>query len=222
MDLQILHEIWEDNCYTPALSKLSSGGALVDIGAHIGLFAIYAFRNLRPSRIICVEPSSHNLALLSRNLRENGVSCAMTYGVAIAGESGNARISIDPYNSGGHTLVGQSATWEPVTAMTLEDLFDLAEISKCSLLKMDCEGAELDILDKASDSLLRKISVISFEYHLDAYGKERLSTLAERLETLGFVLKLSPSTETLGIFHGTNSDTTSSLLESELTPKRSS
>ncbi len=83
-------------------------------------------------------------------------------------------------------------------------MFDSANVSDCTLLKMDCEGAEMEILEKASDQLLARISAICFEYHLDTYAKEHLTQLQNRLEAIGFLCKVQPTTYTLGIFYGIN------------------
>jgi FkbM family methyltransferase len=53
------------------------------------------------------------------------------------------------------------------------ELFKSLRVSECSLLKMDCEGAEMEVLENSPDELLRSLSAISLEYHLDAYLPER-------------------------------------------------
>src|SRR2546428_417418 len=166
MDLEIFHEIWDYERYTPSrVREVASGGVVVDIGAHIGLFSVFASRALNPKRIICVEPNPQNFELLRKNLSNNRVEGVRTFEIAIAGQSGERRISIDPFNSGGHSLTDRGGHWQQINVITLQDLFDWAKISDCALLKMDCEGAEMEILDKASDELLARMSAICFEYH---------------------------------------------------------
>ena len=64
---------------------------------------------------------------------------------------------------------------------------------------MDCEGAEMEVLESAPDKLIRSVSAISLEYHLDAYFPERLEKFRERISNLGFSLEVQPTTKTLGI-----------------------
>jgi hypothetical protein len=68
---------------------------------------------------------------------------------------------------------------------------------------MDCEGAEMEILENAPDELLRSVSAISLEYHLDAYPRERLERSKTRMESLGFIMEIRPTSKTLGILRGT-------------------
>jgi hypothetical protein len=82
------------------------------------------------------------------------------------------------------------------------ELFNSSGVSECSLLKMDCEGAEMEILESAPDELLRIVSAISLEYHLDAYLPERLEKFQKRMEGLGFLLEVRPTSKTLGILLG--------------------
>src|SRR5437879_4305635 len=45
----------------------------------------------------------------------------------------------------------------PIEAITLEQVFDRSRIERCDFLKIDCEGAEYDILFGASEVALRRI-----------------------------------------------------------------
>jgi hypothetical protein len=59
------------------------------------------------------------------------------------------------------------------------------------LLKLDCEGAEYDILLNASGPLLSKIRQIAVEYHV-GLTPHQPEELAERLERDGFETDLQP------------------------------
>jgi FkbM family methyltransferase len=200
MDLGIFHEIWDHERYTAGVNGVvARDGIVVDIGAHIGLFSVFAARILQAKRIISVEPDPANFELLSKNISANHLENATLVKAAIAGESGERRIYINPSNTGGHSFYAQGASRRQVGAISLTELFKSSGISECSLLKMDCEGAEMEVFESAPDKLIRSISAISLEYHLDAYFPERLEKFRERISNLGFSLEVQPTTKTLGI-----------------------
>jgi len=203
MDLAIFHEVWDHERYTAGpIGEVARRGTVVDIGAHIGLFSMFAVGILQARRIISVEPDPANFELLSKNISVNHVKNAILIEAAIASEPGERRIYTNPSNTGGHSFYARSVSSRLVKALSLSELFRSSGISECSLLKMDCEGAEMEILENTPDELLSKVSAISLEYHLDAYPQERLKQSKTRLESLGFILEIRPTSKTLGILRG--------------------
>jgi FkbM family methyltransferase len=203
MDLGIFHEVWDHERYTAgAIGAVARHGTVIDIGAHIGLFSVFASRLLQAKRIISVEPDPANFELLSKNIYANRVEEATLVNAAIAGVSGERRIYANSLNTGGHSFYPRGASWRLVRALSLEELFRSSGISECSLLKMDCEGAEMEVLETVSDELLKKVSAISLEYHLDAYLPERLWKFRKRMENFGFSIEVQPTGKTFGILRG--------------------
>jgi FkbM family methyltransferase len=149
-----------------------------------------------------VEPDPVNFELLARNISANHVEGATLVMAAVANESGARRIYVHPSNTGGHSFVPRSASSRLVRIVSLMELFKSSGVSECSLLKMDCEGAEMEILENASDELLRSVSAISLEYHLGAYLPERLEKFQKRMEGLGFIIEVRPTSKTLGMLRG--------------------
>lgn len=203
MDLAIFHEVWDHQRYTAGpIGEVVRHGTVVDVGAHIGLFSLYASRAIQAKRIVSVEPDSLNFELLSKNMSDNQVEGSTLVKAAIAGDSGGRRMYISSSNTGGHSLYAGGGSSRSVRAVSLLELFRSSGISECSLLKMDCEGAEMEVLENTPDELLRNVSIISLEYHFDAYPRERLERSKIRLESLGFVIEIRSTSKTLGILRG--------------------
>jgi FkbM family methyltransferase len=199
-DLGIFHEIWDHERYTTgAIGHMAEDGIVVDVGAQVGLFSVYASKELKARRIVSVEPDHSNFELLSKNVHLNHIEEVTMVEAALAGAAGQRWIGLDLSNSGGHSFYRQGVSGRMVRVLGLTDLFESHGISKCSLLKLDCEGAEMEILESASDRLLEGVSAISLEYHLGAYGFEKVETLLKRMERLGFAVEVRP----LGRTHGT-------------------
>ena len=203
MDLAIFHEVWDHERYTTGpIGEVARRGTVVDIGAHIGLFSLFACRAIQANRIVSVEPDPLNFELLVENISANHVEGATLINAAIAGNSGERRMHTSPSNTGGHSFYARGGSSRLVRVVSLSGLFRSSGITECSLLKMDCEGAEMEILENTPDELFRNVSAISLEYHLDAYSRERLERSKTRLESLGFILEIQPTSKAIGILRG--------------------
>ncbi len=203
MDLAIFHEVWDHERYTAGpIGEVARHGTVVGIGAHIGLFSLLASTALQATRIGSVEPDPLNFELLAENISANRVEGATLVQAAIAGNSGERWMHASPSNTGGHSFYTRGGHARLLRTVSLSDLFRSSCISECSLLKMDCEGAEMEILENTPDELLRNVSAISLEYHLDAYTQEGLEQSKTRLENLGSILEIRPTSKTLGILRG--------------------
>ena len=70
--------------------------------------------------------------------------------------------------------------------MTLHDLLSEHRINYLGLLKMDCEGAEYDILYHADPTILERIEAMTMEVHQGSGDKENIETLGRFLSQNGF------------------------------------
>lgn len=159
---------------------------VVDVGAHIGAVAIILARLHPAIRVIAYEPSTHNFAMLQENLRLNQVGNVVAVREAIAGEAGSLELLWNPLQTANASSMLSSTTrdaraaagWEreQVRAITLDQAFDQHRIDRCAFLKLDCEGAEWEIVRHAA--ALERVVAAAIELHLpssrQAEGAERL------------------------------------------------
>ena len=72
--------------------------------------------------------------------------------------------------------INKKKVWvrKKINAITLQDIFEKHRLEKIDFLKMDCEGAEYEIIMNAPSSILNKIQKISTEIHEEMvpYTKE--------------------------------------------------
>ena len=155
------------------------GDVAVDIGAHVGVVSIYLALRYPDIRIVAVEPIPENLTLLRHNLKVNGVEDrVMVVPKAITSDGRDVVLCGDlSFNSGGSSLVekGGEATKWTVSSLTLEDLFTEYGITRCKVLKIDCEGAEYEVL-RASEQLLDQVDYLVGEFH-DVEGQDPIALL---------------------------------------------
>jgi FkbM family methyltransferase len=191
----LFQDIWVERSYAPHPFSLGSEDTVVDLGAQVGVFTLWAAAQFPRVPIIAVEPSPESFAILQQNVTRNRLNQVELLEAAAGGRSGmgvlHSRGSISM-----HTLYRRDllhSTFLPVASVpmiTLDDLFERFHIVRCGLLKLDCEGAEYETLMNASNAVLGRIHRITMEYHrgLNDGTPEQLSSF---LESRGFNVTVS-------------------------------
>jgi FkbM family methyltransferase len=179
----VLNEIYLDRVYEIPGVDIRRCSTILDLGANVGTFALYVQSVSPLAHIYCFEPSGKNYDLLVQNLRANGVD-GKAYQLAISGETGTSRLYTDGA-SVAYSLGLGSGQSEPVQTASLSRVFELTGVEHFDFVKMDVEGAELQILDSCTDDQLRAMSAISIEWHRSL---DELQRTINRLRSIGFVV----------------------------------
>lgn len=142
------------------------GDCVVDIGGHIGLVSItLALRN--PFlRIYAYEPHPDNYALFDRNLAINRISNVELYPEAISGDGRPLDLRSKETNSGAASAVAATLGDRCVCgipSLTLDQVFARHGITRCRLLKIDCEGSEYEIL--SATTVWDRVDRLCGEFH---------------------------------------------------------
>jgi len=142
---------------------------IIDIGAHVGFFTIYASKKAYKGKVFSFEPASTSFNLLQKNVKMNKLSNVITQNYAVLKKSGNATLFVDKSDELANNVFKKdpSLIKEDVTVISLQDIFSKYQIKKVDLLKLDCEGAEYEIILNLPKDILKKIVKISAEIHPD-------------------------------------------------------
>jgi len=157
--------IWNElikNFYGINELNLTENDTIIDIGANVGMFSIYAKKKFN-CKIISFEPVIQNFENFKKNIVLNGFSENDFYlnQVAITDKEGDEILIGTPKkNSGG------SSKFEPgiFTNKCKTETLDKYLINGCDYLKIDCEGGEYDIIPNILNKL-KNIKYIGIEYH---------------------------------------------------------
>ncbi len=168
MDVWSIKETFLDRMYERCGFAIQPGWTVIDIGAGLGDFTLFAAREAGV-RVFAFEPFPESFALLSENVALNRAGNAQVFSEAVGGVGGTLVLDL----AGGEPLQFQSRKAEitrpdsqmAVRARSLSDVFNKLKLESCDLLKLDCEGAEYDILMNAPPAVLSKIGRIVMEYH---------------------------------------------------------
>jgi FkbM family methyltransferase len=138
---------------------LRDGDTVIDCGAHVGLFTLLAMRATGASgRVLAIEPNPHTASLLRRNIDALGDGLARVEIVQAAAASQPGSITL-------HAGVGRTAAYSSavapvdqaedvrVAAVTIDDLLRERGVARAALLKIDVEGAELDVWKGCAQSV---------------------------------------------------------------------
>jgi FkbM family methyltransferase len=190
LDVWTIKETCLDDLYRLAARPIRARGTVIDIGAGLGDFAIMAAKQYPQARVLAFEPFPESAALCRRNIALNQATNVALFEEAIGQQSGSLALDVSSADSVQHSTArttGGSGTLA-VATITLADVFAEQSIDRCDLLKLDCEGAEFEILLSLDQSLLARIDRISMEYH-DSITPYSHTALIGFLEREGFTVQ---------------------------------
>jgi FkbM family methyltransferase len=163
---------------------VADGSVILDIGANIGTFTVFAGTTARDVTIYAYEPTVEFFALLRENIRLNGLDRAVTcFNLAVGAETRVRRLALESKGFSFPTLLpsasDQVTRTVDVQTTSLADIFEANALEQVDLLKMDCEGAEYEILYGTPARYLERIREIRMEYHrLPAEGCNKAALMA--------------------------------------------
>jgi FkbM family methyltransferase len=189
--------MWEAETAIFLLGWLRPGMTFVDAGAHVGQYSMLASGRLGAAgRVVAFEPHPVLRRVLRRNIRRAGCPNVTVSPLALGHASGRAELVLHPSaNYGGSSLRPDDATAHhrraPVRVIPLDDYLDRAGVARVDVLKLDVEGAELDVLEGAARTLAanpRIVLVVEFLRENPLRFGRTVEDLEARLRELGFLL----------------------------------
>lgn len=183
LDVWVIKETCVDRDYTRDV-QLEPGWQVVDIGAGLGDFSIFAASHCPAGQVHAYEPLAASFELLQRNLALNQVRNVTAFNEATAP---GGRVSLSGAAAGPAVSTRFSAAegLEGVPAVDLAIIVDRLPGGRCDFLKIDCEGCEYDLLLSAAPETLARIARISAEVHAGP-GDQSPVALANYLASNGF------------------------------------
>jgi FkbM family methyltransferase len=157
-------------------------GAMIDVGANIGLYTI-AFSSTF-TRILAVEANPIIYKILEVNLTLNKVDNAVTVCIGASNKAGVANI-YTPNDNLGWTQIGTDfkgeRTCQVIQLDTLDNIIVAQGFDKGSigLLKIDVEGHEVSVLRGARQTLMEKGPIVLYEALDDHAARECANILRE-------------------------------------------
>jgi FkbM family methyltransferase len=158
--VMLMLEIFAEGCYRRYLEK-PVREAMIDIGGNIGMTTLDFASRAPALEVDIYEPNPRTRAILITNIESNGLDRRVViHPEAVGRAPGELTLRLGAH-SGVATGYGQGGEEFRVPLIDLNQVVH----GKVSLLKIDAEGAEGDILEGASAATLARIDQVILEYH---------------------------------------------------------
>lgn len=177
-----------------------AGDVVLDVGAHIGDFALMAAQRVVDGRVHAVEACRETYEILCTNIALNRASNIAPSHLALAGHDGTCTLFHAPPGEswGDSTTHDYAADSEDVPCQSLHTYFAEQKIERVDFAKFNCEGAEFEILLGADPVTMRRIGTLLILYHCDfakAFSEEQL---LRHLQDCGFTTEVRNRTAERG------------------------
>ena len=155
----IIYGELQADCYGLNRIDFKPGDVIIDIGAHIGMFAIYTALRFPQVVIHAFEPFPENFERLKQNLDRNGITTVRIHHQGATGDGRLLEMVTSPQNSGGSTCHSRTLEYGRITGIpstTLDHIFDSLGVDKCNA-KVPSSYRRKIVLDKSrnADNLRR-------------------------------------------------------------------
>jgi len=150
-------------------SFLSQGGTALDIGAQIGyLTLVCATAGERKTRVFSFEPEPVNIGQFQTNVGLNNLNNVTLVPKAVSSQPGVIKLYLsNDFNSGTHSTIADdpnvSSQFVEVPCITLDDFVSENDLRTVDLIKIDVEGAELEVIQGAANILQSKYPTLIIE-----------------------------------------------------------
>jgi FkbM family methyltransferase len=149
---------------------------IIDIGANCGMATIILAKQNPESIIYSFEPHYPTFLLLKENVELNNLTNVKMLNMAVSDSSNKKLVLFNhPDFSGGNTTCStreafsshfrRSVNTTEIDCISLDDIINLNNIENVHLLKIDCEGAEYEILRNSQHFINKRIKNLVGEFH---------------------------------------------------------
>jgi FkbM family methyltransferase len=140
--------------------KIRNGEIFVDVGAHIGKYALKIAKENPKSIVIAIEPARDTFYALLESIRRNRLKNIIALNIAAWDTNTKVKIFVTEAHEGSSAFLhlAESAgvvRIDEVDARRLDDIVERLKLSKINWVKIDVEGAELRVLHGFIKSMLK-------------------------------------------------------------------
>ena len=186
----LFREVFIDRCYAGAdFYDPKPHHVVLDLGANIGTTMLYLSWRAPGIRIHCFEPMSRTRSKLEENVRKNRLEKPVTiHAEAISDHNGLVRLYSAASSKDGSTIPSEftsAETTEEANCITLQEARTRCDLPHIDLLKIDVEGAEIEILSANPEKSLAGVDRVAVEFH-DHFRPGCLDSIQRALRLSGF------------------------------------
>lgn len=191
-------EIYRNGCYEPETVRILNqivkpGMVFLDIGTHVGQYTLLASKLVGPEGAIhSFEPDPDTFAHLALNVSMNNMQNVHPVQAAVSDEDGWADFYLSSSDYMGTNSLRapsyHSGEVCKVRTISLSNYVAENNIDKIDVMKLDVEGAEIDILHSSLDILttMKPLLIVEFNKVADMRFDHSSHNLKSLLTSLGY------------------------------------
>lgn len=167
------------------VNALTRGSIVLDCGANHGAFAMWISKTIN-CQVYGFEPDPRLFTKLPTLPRVD------YHQIAVASGRRTMKLNVSSDNdSSSYYHSRKDGAYIIAEAMSLEQIAVMLKIVKIDLVKLDIEGAELEVLENADKEFLRSVSQITVEFHdfIEPRDRPRIERCLTRMRGAGFWIK---------------------------------
>lgn len=152
---------------------LRPSDVFLDIGANVGVFSLFGAARLRDGQVHAFEPYEPHLSRFRDNIALNGYRNISVNALALSNEAGRVNLHVPLTNNTGMASFfpdegdARQFSTHSVETMTLDAYVARQNIRRVDIIKMDVEGAELQILEGGLRTIKSHSPDILMEVNVD-------------------------------------------------------
>lgn len=165
-----LYRIWGDYEYGIKPKDVVNFKTVIDIGAHIGLFSVFLGYLNPECKILSFEMDENNYNNLKKNIKNCDVKNIIPFNCAVSKKSevidyysgrGSSEFSIKKisFSDKKPSIDENKESVNQINSITLNDIIKNNNLDSIDFLKIDCEGAEYEIIYSTSEKNIKKMAL---------------------------------------------------------------
>ena len=170
---------------------LKKGQTFVDVGSNKGDYTLIGAKIVGDSgKVLSFEPEPSNVFWLNKSIDLNGYRNIILFDITLSDFNGTSTLFLSD-QSDWHSLLNLEGVCNKgntvIKVRTLDGILDETNQAKVDMIKIDVEGAELQVIKGAKETLLNNESIIIL---LDVHPQRGINPfeVADSLTELGFNL----------------------------------
>jgi len=197
-NLEVIVENWlpeGGDHYFSYFKEIVPQSVMIDIGANIGTFTLYMAQKNKKLKIYCYEPDDENFKCLKENIEINQFHTIYPFNLAVGVKNKPVKIFAKEnreMGTPGSSTIIRNSKFKTVNSTTLQNILNDNKIHECDLLKLDCEGAEYDILLSQEEDSFKRINTIILEYHEFESLNFNHNDIKKHLQKFGYKIEVVP------------------------------
>ena len=181
-------DVWEPEIVSIIEQYVTEESTAIDIGSHIGTHAVTMSKRVGPKgKVVAFEPQKKIYAELVMNMEVNGCRNAHCYRAAVGSSFGEIEMNPTVIDNEGGVGIGKGGDRAKRIAL------DSLGLDNVSLMKIDVENRELDVLKGARQTILKTHPVLIVEIMGNTYQpienrSDRVKEVLQYIEGMGYQL----------------------------------